>query len=138
MFRDMPITYHIDSARQLVTVRASGRVTYRDVVLYYRDLRASLASHPLLSELADLREVSGAEITASEISSLANMAVFGATAKRALVTQSDLVYGLCRMFIAYSSFNAEHNISVFHEMEEGRRWLELDDSPEAESIRIAS
>jgi hypothetical protein len=134
----MPITYHIDSVRQLVTVRASDKATYGDVLAYYRDLRADPDFSPQFSELVDLREVTGTRLTAAEISSLASMPVFETTARRALVTGSDLIFGLCRMFVAYSVANADHNIGIFHGMDEGWRWLDLDVRPETDSIRIAS
>lgn len=135
---DMPISFQIEPARRLVAARAHGHLNYAEVTGYYHDLRAHVNFRSYCSEMVDLRDVQGVGITAVEISELARNSIFDPEAKRALVTSSDLVFGLCRMFTAYSSFYGQHKIGVFHEMEEGRRWLGFDDKPSAQSIRIAS
>ena len=55
---------------------------------------------PLFGELTDLREVTAITATAAEITELARVSPFGASARRAQLATSDLAFGVARMFHA--------------------------------------
>lgn len=134
----MPISFQVDTARQLILTSAHGQVNFAEVMEYFRELRAHAQFQPTFFELFDLRATSGMSITAGEISQLAQIPVFAPAARRALVAQSALIFGLCRMFTAYCAANGQHNIGVFDNLPEARHWLGLADTSGAESLQIAS
>jgi hypothetical protein len=49
--------------------------------------------------------------------------IFGETSRTAIVAPEDVAFGSSRAFQAYS---ASHVVMVFRDLEEARRWLDLE------------
>lgn len=116
------LVYSIDVAARLVTARASGKLTFREIVGYASSLRADRHFSPAFSELVDLRSVESVLLSAREVMTLADcIDPFSANSKRAFVVRNR------------DQINAAHlhrilrpqtkTIQVFSSIEEAREWI---------------
>jgi len=94
----MPGAYTINLALSLVLSRGWGVVTDRELLAHVRALTADPRFAPHFHQLADLRDVTDFEVTASTIREMAKLNPFGAGARRALVITSGEVFGMVRMY----------------------------------------
>jgi hypothetical protein len=95
----MPCAYTIDLARSLVLSRGWGVLTDRELLVHVRALTADPRFARYLRQLADLRDVTDVQVTASTIiREMVRLNPFGAGARRALVVTSDVVFGMARMY----------------------------------------
>ncbi len=122
----------------MVHTRISGPLNFEVFAGYCRELQANGSFRPSMAELVNLQDVTDVKISTAEITLLAKRQIFDAHARRALVAKSDLVYGICRMFIAFCGFDGEHNIRAFHHIDEGQRWVDGKDDSYKHSALIAS
>ena len=120
----MPTGFDIDVARRLVLCRCWGVLTSGELVAHYRALRADPDFDPEFSQLADLRDVTAFEVDARAISSEALLETFAHTARRALIAQSDVGFGLSRMYASYAD-SASQNVQVFRTQRDAEEWLGL-------------
>jgi hypothetical protein len=122
----MPITYHIDPKRNLVTVEAHGALRTGD----YIDTRTRLADDPQLEpgmdQLLDFRDVERHELSIELYSRFVELERslqdrFG-DCRIAVVTRSDLHYGFTQMFVV-EMMDVRPDYRVFREFEQAERWL---------------
>jgi hypothetical protein len=122
----MPITYHIDPERNLVTISANGIINDPE----YREIRARIASDPQfrpgMNQLEDYRSVEEHNFTAEGYDSFLDQEislrpVFGES-RHAIVTSSDLHFGLTRKLIVEIG-DSHQDTRVFRSMEEAEAWL---------------
>jgi hypothetical protein len=122
----MPITYHIDPDRNLVTSKASGILNESE----YRDVRTKLASDPQfitgMKQLADFRSVEKHDLTKEGYNLYIDQEIllqplFG-NGRYAIVTSSDLHFGLTRQLIAEMGVSPQ-NARVFRDMDAAKAWL---------------
>ena len=119
----MPASYTIDAARQLVISRGVGELTEADLLAHQRQLQHDPAFVPTFRQLWDLTGVTGGQITAAGVRTLAAVTVFQPGTRRAIVVQGLLAYGLARMFQLWRSVQGER-IAVFRELAPALAWLE--------------
>jgi hypothetical protein len=121
----MPCDCELDLSRRWVKVRASGLLTYAEVMT----ARLKFTGHPHFMpdffQLYDVREVTRASLTASEVIELAKAPIFAPTARRACVTTNGETYGIARMFQIYRSVNdGKEQIRLFRSIEAAEAWLD--------------
>jgi hypothetical protein len=124
----MPATYVIDCDRQIVFSTMSGCVTDEEVLGHQDRLRANRLFQRHFRQLVDTRAVDKVEVTLGAVRRGVKGNPFGPTAKRALVTDRPLIYGLTRMFgiLLYLKDHDNAPANVFYDMAEARQWLGLD------------
>jgi hypothetical protein len=120
----MPTGFDIDVTRRLVLCRCWGVLTSTEIVAHYRALRAHPEFDREFSQLADLRDVTAFEVDYRAISSEALLETFAHTARRALIAESDVGFGLSRMYASYAD-SASQNVQVFRTQHDAEEWLGL-------------
>lgn len=126
----MPFTYRIDLEKRRVYSTGSGEFSRRDVNLLRAQLLQDPDFDPTFSQLADFRQLDSGEISPAEVIELAKVNVFSAKARRAIVADRPLTFGMARVFAAHRVSRGEPGIRVFHTVREAVAWL--DDEPEEE------
>jgi hypothetical protein len=130
----MPGAYTINLALSLVLSRGWGVVTDRELLAHVRALTADPRFAPHFHQLAELRDVTDFEVTASTIREMAKLNRFGAGARRALVITSDEVFGMVRMYQLLTDESPDE-LKIFRKMDDALRWLWIADAKE--ELRLA-
>ena len=118
----MPLHYEPDRARHIAIIRGEGRVSFEDCAAVVAQQHAHVSWR--LHELNDFR---GAELAMSSAESerLARMNIDLYSEVRgiriAMVTDSQLAYGISRMFAAYLGDRLEYRI--FTDYDEALAWI---------------
>jgi hypothetical protein len=132
----MPCGYSIDLARSLVLSRGWGVVTDRELLAHVRTLTVDPRYARSFCQLADLRDVTDVEITASTIREMVKLNPFGAGARRAVVVTSDVVFGMARMYQILAD-ESPHELKIFRKMDDALQWLWIADA-KAEILSVLS
>jgi hypothetical protein len=118
----MPCSFAFDAARGLMIVRASGTLTYEELL----DARTRGAAHPSfnpsLPTLADFREVTGFEPRVATLRKIAENPVISRNTKLAILPPPGQPWGAARLFAAYAKF-VGRPVEVFTKLEDAERWL---------------
>ena len=118
----MPCSFAFDAARGLMIVRASGTLTYDELL----DARTRGAADPsfnrLLPTLADFREVTGFEPRVAMLRKIAENPVISRNTKLAILPPPGQPWGAARLFAAYAKF-VGRPVEVFTKLEDAERWL---------------
>jgi len=128
----LPITFEVDSARKTVFAQATGVLTKEDIFAYQNALQTS-TELMYFNECVDLSAAADVtDATDENMMELAGLAVQlddpAQPTRLAIVVNSDLHYGLARMYEAYRSMQPKsvRQVSVFRSREEALRWLEAE------------
>ena len=123
----MPCAYTIDLARSLVLSRGWGVVTDRDFLAHVRALTANPRFARGFRQLVDLRDVTDIQVTASTVREMVRLNPFGASAQRAVVVTSDVVFGMARMYQILSDESPDE-LQIFRKMDDALQWLWIADA----------
>jgi hypothetical protein len=132
----MPCGYTIDLARSLVLSRGWGVVTDRELLAHVRALTADSRSARDFRQLADLRDVTDIQITASCIRETVKLNPFGAGARRAVVVTNDIVFGMARMYQIFTDESPDE-LQIFRKVNDALQWLWIADA-KAELLSVLS
>jgi hypothetical protein len=121
----MPVTYIIDTTRQLIRTTCSGAVTLAEVVDHFGKLEEDPACTGHLDVMLDVREADAVpesnqlRIVNSNVAAIRAKVEFGMCA---IVVNRDAMFGMMRIFgvFAESNFRA---IRVFRRTAEAEAWL---------------
>jgi hypothetical protein len=114
----------LDLARRWVMVRASGLLTYDEIMATRRKFTSDPNFRPDFYQLYDVRKVTRVALTASQVGALAEAPIFHPSSRRACVTTNGETYGIARMFQIYRELNAgKEQIKLFISVEEAEAWL---------------
>ena len=120
----MPCDAEVDLTLRRVKARASGIVTYDEIVAARRKFTSDPNFRPDFSQLYDGRDVTRLALTASEIAKLAAEDTFGAASRRAFVAPTRETYALMRLYQTYRQLNAgKEQIKLFSSILEAEAWL---------------
>jgi len=120
----MAMSYVILEPRQLVCSRATGALTDEDLFEFMGRLRADPQFRSDFCHLADFRSVTALEITAAGVRRVSEIAPFGPGSRRALVAESEAIFGMARMYELVSERGGSV-VRVFRHMDAALGWLEL-------------
>jgi len=123
----MPCAYTIDLARSLVLSLGWGVLTDRELLAHVRALTADPRFARDFRQLADLRDVTDVQITASTIREMVGLNPFGAGARRAVVVTNDVVFGMARMYQILSDESLDE-LRIFRKMDDALQWLWIADA----------
>ena len=119
----MSLTFQVDKAHGVIRSHGTGVLTTDDLLKYFAESRADPDFHPSMHRLMDLRDVK--QLPSSEdIRSLAAFARTKApveTARMAIITSSDLAFGVSMMFKAFVGYG--ERLIIVQDDEEAMRWL---------------
>jgi hypothetical protein len=113
----MPIRYVVSRARRVVLTTWSGYVTVDEIIQNAKRLCINPDFDSTFSELVDLRDLSGTNATAADLSYFSEEHdPFSVGSRRAVFAPSELAFGIARM---YEILRGEAgNLAVFRTMEE--------------------
>jgi hypothetical protein len=119
----MPTYYKIDKERKLVMSTASGVVTLADGLAHQDKLSKEPDFDPSFSQLVDLTHVTRLEFSSADVRRLAQKSSFLVDSRRAVLVNSDFVFGLSRMYEVFRDISGEKGILVFRNLEEALDWV---------------
>ncbi len=116
----MAADFTINADHKLVFSFGWDTLTHADIEDHRTRLLGDARFHRDLRQIVDLTHVTGWELSHREIMSLAQQPVFAPESRRVLVAESDLCYGLARVFEGYS---IAQTIGIFHGLDEAAQWV---------------
>ncbi len=123
MKRSMPAWYKIDKEHKLVLSTGSGVVTLGDLVDYQKKLVEDPEFSPGYSQLFDFTHVSKLDVSAADISILAQKTAFSPSARRAILVGTDQAHEYSEMFRNLRESMGDRGIRTFRVLDEALDWL---------------
>ena len=125
----MPITYTIRPDLKTIIITHTGVIPDDEFLQAYADLYNNEAFDISFNRLIDIRKADSSPRSSDALSKLASSSEqrhegVQSRPKTAVITSSDLSFGMARMYNALSS-NASRDFTVFKSLEEGLSWLGL-------------
>ncbi|MGA9980222.1 MAG: hypothetical protein WBQ08_16510, partial [Candidatus Sulfotelmatobacter sp.] len=78
---------------------------------------------PTIVHLIDTAGITKADLTASDLAALARSTTFSPHSRKAVLVSSLVLYGLGRMFEAYSQLAGSESVHVFKDRLKALEWL---------------
>jgi len=126
--RKMPFSSVISPERRLVITTGTGVLTGDEGLACCTELRDRPGFDPSFNQLLDLTAATRFDATREQIKLMAQVPLFAASSRRAIVTAEAGVFGLARMFEAYRSLSGMgEQVMVFREMKLALEWLAEED-----------
>jgi hypothetical protein len=119
----MPAYFKIDNERRLVMSTIAGVFTLADGLAHQEKLLKHPDFDPGFSQLLDCTHVARVELTPEDVRRLAQTSIFSPDARRAILVESDLAFGLARMFVIFRESFGEKGIRVFRNLDEALYWV---------------
>ena len=119
----MPIDTDIDPGLGLVITVARGLVTGPDVAEHQEALRSRPDFDPDFNHLFDMTGVTELAVQPDQIKTVASVAVFSETSRKAVVADRDVLFGLSRMYEGFRGV-PDDVLQVFRDRESALAWLE--------------
>ena len=119
----MPTFYKLDKERKLVMSTYSGALTIADALGHQEKLPKDPDFDPSFSQLLDVTHVTDVQLTAEDVRTLARTSVFSPDSRRAILVDSDLKFGLARMFEVLRDTMGEKGIRVFRNLDDALDWI---------------
>jgi hypothetical protein len=119
----MPAFYKIDKERKLVMTTYSGVLMIAESLGHQEKLPKDPDFDPSFSQLFDVTHVTEVQLTAEDVRTLARTSVFSPDSRRAILVDSDLKFGLARMFEVLRDTMGEKGIRVFRNLEDALDWI---------------
>ncbi|MCZ6643548.1 MAG: hypothetical protein O7F71_18395 [Gammaproteobacteria bacterium] len=117
----MPLHYTIDASLKVILSTASESLNATEVYEHRKLLGEDSRFSPTFAHLIDLRSVTDLQISPRGAQSLSTTPIFGPVTKRAFVVNSDLLYGMSRIFRGWHD-SAQH-MEIFRSMDDALKWL---------------
>ncbi len=122
----MPITAHIDKAKDLTVFTVTGEISLDNVLPV---VKAFYEGDPTKHVLWDMSDTTDVQFSSQEVEAIAGFRpryeAKRASGKTAILGQKDILFGLSRMFEIQSSVKqAPHSIMVFRNKDEAFKWLD--------------
>jgi len=125
----MPFDYVIHKERRLVISTGSGRVTSAEIETRMNQALSDPDFNRDFNELVDLRAATAIDASSDEARMLAGRKLYSPESKRAIVAASPAIFGMGRMWQAYTELSQETSqIRVFYDLPSALEWLGITDS----------
>jgi len=119
----MPVERRIDPAGRVVILTVTGDIDDRDLLGLADHLEDEPRVDPDFSLLIDLREAHGQKVTSAGVYRLVERTlIMSATSRRAVVVDSDLGFGMTRMYEMLRT-NRGGAPRVFRDYDDALRWV---------------
>jgi len=122
----MPVDYVIDAERRVVFTVAIDVFSPADAVRHMTRLQADPGFSPSFNQIADFRGVTEVRLSGLDILDLSRHTVFTRDARRALVIDRPLAFGLARMFATLRGLSGEQHLTIVRALEDAARWTRVD------------
>ncbi len=124
----MAILFDVDASQAWFTSRWTGPLTDEEILTTYLEFHRGAEWKPGMGELVDLTQADMSRITADGLAALATAIteVFDeanvSAARTAVYSETDLPFGLARLYEAYTLESPE-SVQVFRDRDEALGWL---------------
>lgn len=122
----MPATSIIDHDARIVRSRAWGILSDSDLEGTQATLHADPRFDPMYRQVYDFSGVTEVQVTGEFVRRLARNSLFSPHARRAVVVNSDVAFGLARMFGLVGDRDPD-SFMIFRDIQSAEDWI---DSPE--------
>jgi len=119
----MPASYEIDKHRGLVISTGLEPFTLADALAHQEKLLHDPDFDPRFSQIIDYTRVTGSDLQASDIRTLAQKSIFSPNSRRAIVVSTNLAFGFGRMFEMHRQNFGEEGIRVFRDLDRALDWI---------------
>lgn len=128
----MPANHIIDTKAHLLITTWEGEAHDNEFIEAIKEYQKDIQNNPSYinyNEVVDLSKVTRFKLTTEGIKNIAQIASStdhdGANKKLALIVNSSLAYGLCRMYETYRSFSTKSNkeMRVFKNEKDAFEWI---------------
>lgn len=133
----MPASFVIDHVNRLVRSRAWGVLEEEDLAATQRGVRNDKQFDPMYRQVYDFSDVTEIRLSGERLRLLAYNSPFSPKATRAIVVNSDVAYGMARMYSLMGDRDPEH-FRIFRDRESALRWLGVKDDPQPVRPRAMS
>jgi len=120
----MAAYFRIDKERRLVMTTAAGVFTFADGLAHQERLTTDPDFDPSFSQLMDLTHVTKIEFGSEDVRRLAQRSVFAPDARRAILVNCDVIFGLAQKFVAFRESLGEQGLRVFRSIDEALSWVQ--------------
>ena len=118
----MSLNVTVDVTRGLIVTRATGVLTFEDVLSARAQAQANPNFNAGYNDLFDLREVTEIRISGAEMARIAATSVLARGVCRAFVVTTQVQYGMARMFSGLAEPH-DQNVFVFRDLAVAEAWL---------------
>jgi hypothetical protein len=122
----MSVDYLIDIDRRVVFTVAIDLFAVTDAVRHMTRLQADPDFSPSFNQIADFRAVTEVRLSGLDVLDLSRQTVFTRDARRALVIDKPLAFGLARMFATLRGLSGEQHLTIVRALDEAARWTRVD------------
>jgi hypothetical protein len=119
----MPAYFRIDKEHRLVLTTISGVFTLADGLAHQEKLLKDPDFAPTFSQLIDFTQVTKVQVGIEEVRRLAQTSIFSSDARRAILVNSELAFGLARMFVVFRESSGEKGVRVFRVLDDALSWV---------------
>ncbi len=128
----MPVEHQIDETNRLIVTTWTGRLTDGEMIQVYQDYLNNIKTLPRYipyNEIADFSKTSDVRLTVDGIKKMGEIASTAdredVKTKLAIIVNSNLAFGLARMYQVYRSFspNANKETRVFKKEGDALEWI---------------
>lgn len=121
----MPVTYRIDVENGVVVTAASGSPTAQDILACRATMAADPDFSPDMKQLVDMTQLDKVLASSADLRQLAEADPFSTGALRAIVAESDVTFGVGRMYeLLVEKPGAV--VKVFRDISDARAWLGIE------------
>jgi len=120
----VPYTIKIDKEQRLVTATVWDVLDKECVLSFRRDLKADPDFDPDFNQLVEYEAKTKLAMTSQEVKELMFSDPFSPVSRRAMVTNSELLFGYARMYATFLESTGQTKFRVFRNMGEAVLWIE--------------
>ena len=125
----LPFRYKVYKKLRLVISIGSGRVTADEIKARQDETSTDPDFDPHFDQIVDLREVTGFDMSAEQLRTLARRRVFSGNSRRAFVGVSPSIYGTELLWQVHNEVSENPSqIRIFSDLRAALEWLEIADS----------
>lgn len=129
----MPAFYKVDKERRLILITGSDHITLHDALNLQERFRNDPEFDPTFAQLIDLTQVKKLDLEPGDVRKLSDNAVSLPGIRRAFLANSDVAFGLARMFETYREFANDPGTRAFRELDQALHWVLAEDEDSAKS-----
>jgi len=126
----MPFRYVVHKDLRLVVSTGLDRVSWNEIKACQDQTKTDPNFNPGFDQIVDLRATTSFDMTGEQAGVLARRMIFSLSSKRAFVASSPAVFGMGRMWEAFTEFSDNPSqIQVFYDLSLALQWLGLEALP---------
>lgn len=119
----MNATYRIDHKKRIIFCRWSGIATFSEAVAATTVLLADPDFNPHYNRLYDVRELTEAQITKTDLMELSQLDPIYPSERRAVVATNSSIFGIGRMFGLLTGTEESGNFRVVSDEQQALDWF---------------